>query len=171
MKKSSAFIFFAIIILTASSCKTADDYDESKISVIATIFAPYDFTREIAGDNINLKMLLPPGSESHSYEPSPRDIININNCDIFIYTGGDSDAWAQTVLDSIDISGMQTIALMDYAELYEQDHYHYDDEKYDGHVWTSPANAQLIVKKISELLCYSDPDNAEIYEENTRIYL
>ena len=116
-----------------------------KISVVSTIFAPYDFVRQIAGDNIDVSMLLPPGSESHSFEPTPQDIIKIQNCDVFIYVGGDSDAWMQRVLDSMDTSNMEIIALMDCVEVVEEeivegmedDHGHsHEHEEFD------PANVK-----------------------------
>jgi zinc transport system substrate-binding protein len=91
-----------------------------KINVVATIFPPYDFVREIAGDRINLTMLLPPGAESHSFEPTPQDIIKIQNCDIFIYVGGESDAWVEHILESIDTSRMKIITLMDCVEVVEE---------------------------------------------------
>ena len=65
-----------------------EDAAEDKISVVTTIFPQYDFVRQVAGDRVDLKMLLKPGEESHSYEPTPQDIIAIQNCDIFIYVGG-----------------------------------------------------------------------------------
>jgi zinc transport system substrate-binding protein len=167
------------------SCRKADAaFDESKITVITTIFAPYDFTREIARDNINLKMLLSPGAESHSFEASPRDIIEIQNSDIFIYTGGESDAWIQNILDSINTSDkdrIKMIALTDcvseVSELYEKEYdcdnenEHRDYGNYDEHVWTSPANAKLIVERISDALRKADPENAEIYKNRTNQYL
>jgi len=70
---------------------SVDDYSAEKLNVVATVFPPYDFVREIAGNNVELTMLLSPGSESHSYDPTPQDIIMIQNCDIFIYVGGESD--------------------------------------------------------------------------------
>jgi zinc transport system substrate-binding protein len=91
-----------------------------KINVVATIFPPYDFVREIAGDRVNLTMLLPPGAESHSFEPTPQDIIKIRNCDIFIYVGGESDAWVEHILDSIDTSRIKIITLMDCVDVVEE---------------------------------------------------
>ncbi len=95
--------------------------DAKKISVVSTIFAPYDFTRAVVGENADIKMLLPPGSESHSYEPTPQDIIAIQECDVFIYVGGESDGWVDGVLDSMDTSKMKIITLMDCVEVVEED--------------------------------------------------
>jgi zinc transport system substrate-binding protein len=155
-----------------------------KITVVTTVFPPYDFVREIAGANVNLSMLLPPGAESHSFEPTPRDIITVQNSDIFIYVGGESDAWVDRILSSMDTGKMRIISLMDCVEVVEEeivegmqeedeDGYSHGDEEeaeYDEHVWTSPRNARLIVEKISAALCEADPANASGYRTNTAAY-
>lgn len=112
--------------------------DNEKINVVATIFPGYDFTREIAGDNVHLTMLLPPASESHSFEPTPKDIIAIQNSDVFIYVGGESDNWVEEILDSVDTSNMKVLSMMsmvdtvveEYTEGMEHDHAH-DEEEHD----------------------------------------
>ncbi|MDR2375004.1 MAG: zinc ABC transporter substrate-binding protein [Treponema sp.] len=93
---------------------------EGKINVVTTIFPPYDFVRAIAGDKAAITMLLPPGAESHSFEPTPQDIIKVQNCDVFIYVGGESDAWVEMILESMDTSRMQIITLMDCVEVVEE---------------------------------------------------
>jgi zinc transport system substrate-binding protein len=94
--------------------------EDGKINVVTTIFPPYDFVREVAGDRVNLTMLLKPGAESHSYEPSPQDIIKVQNCDVFIYVGGESDAWVERILESMDTSRMEIVTLMDCVEVVEE---------------------------------------------------
>ncbi len=118
------------------------DADRDKISVVATIFPQYDFVREIAGDNVELTMLLSPGSESHSFEPTPKDMETIQNCDVFIYVGGDSDDWIKGILESVDTQGMKILSLMDMVDVVEEeivegmedDHGHdHDHEDKDSH--------------------------------------
>jgi zinc transport system substrate-binding protein len=109
--------FFTACGKTPNPQNTNDD----KISVVSTIFAPYDFVREIVGDHAAITMLLPPGSESHSYEPTPQDIITVQNCDVFIYVGGDSDAWIDDILTSMDTSGMKIVTLMDCVDVVEEE--------------------------------------------------
>lgn len=154
------------------------------ISVVSTIFAPYDFIREITGDNAEITMLLPPGSESHSFEPTPQDIIKIQNSDVFIYVGGESDEWVGEVLESMDTSKMKIVTLMDCVEVVEEEvvegmeEEHEDEEEgdheeveLDEHVWTSPKNAKRIVQKIADTLCQVDEANAKSYKEKTTGYL
>lgn len=152
---------------------------EEKFSVVATIFAPYDFARAVAGDSADVAMLLPPGSESHSFEPTPQDIIRIQNSDAFIYVGGESDAWVDGVLSSMDTTNMRIVTLMDCVEAVEEEHVEgmqadeHEDEhepEYDEHVWTSPRNAKRIVRKIADALCEADPANADAYRLNATAY-
>jgi zinc transport system substrate-binding protein len=156
--------------------------DRGALKVVTTIFPPYDFVREIGGGTVNLTILLPPGSESHSFEPSPRDIITIQNSDIFIYNGGESDAWVDRILSSMDRGNKRNIRLMDCVEVVEEEIVEGMEEEeeeegaeeeveYDEHVWTSPANAKLIVRAISDVLCELDSARAPLYRENTAAYL
>ena len=86
---------------------------DGKINIVTTIFPQYDFVRNIAGDKANVTLLLKPGAESHSYEPSPQDIIKIKNCAVFIYTGGESDEWVKKIMVALDTSQTKTLALLD----------------------------------------------------------
>lgn len=172
----------------SDNCDADDDIGGSsgKLSVISTVFPAYDFAKQICGDNADVARLLPPGSESHSYEPSAQDIIKIQNCDLFIYVGGESDVWADKILDSMD-TPVNTLKMMDCVNLVEeeivagmQDEEH-DEEgeeheeggepEYDEHVWTSPKNAGKIAEAISEAICAIDGENSEVYQENTAAYV
>jgi zinc transport system substrate-binding protein len=154
-----------------------------KVRIVTSIFPPYDFCRALAGDKAEISMLLPPASESHSFEPTPADIIRIQNCDIFIYGGGESDEWVAEVLESMDTSSMKLITMMDCVspveeeviegmeEEAEEEGGAAEEAEYDEHVWTAPQNARLIVEKISATLCEVDPDNSSTYQKNTTAYL
>ncbi len=183
MEKNKSHILCIIVILflgvILGACSGKDDSNKGKISVVSTIFAPYDFARQIVGDNAEVTMLLPPGSESHSYEPSPKDIITIQECDVFIYVGGESDEWVRTVLESIDTSNIKIITLMDCVEIVEEEiveGMEEDDEgnqqkEYDEHVWTSPKNAKLIANKILDAICAIDSEKTESYKKNAESYI
>jgi zinc transport system substrate-binding protein len=125
-------------------------------------------------------MLLPPGAESHSFEPTPQDIIKVQNCDVFIYVGGESDAWVERILESMDTSRMSIVSLMDCVEVVEElvvegmeeeEEEEAEGPEYDEHVWTSPRNAKLIVRKIADVLKQRDAPNAAVYEQTTTSYL
>lgn len=117
----STLLMAALFTACAGSSNPAGGSESGKISVVATIFPQYDFVRQIAGDHAELTMLLPPGSESHSYEPTPQDIISIQNCDMFIYVGGESDTWIDDILESMDTSKMEIVSLMDLVDTVEEE--------------------------------------------------
>jgi zinc transport system substrate-binding protein len=166
--------------LTAGGQRDTQKAD-GKINVVTTIFPPYDFVREIARDKVNLTMLLQPGAESHSFEPSPQDILRVQNCDVFIYVGGESDAWVDGILESMDTSRMEIVTFMDCVDVVEElvvegmqeeeEEEEAEGPEYDEHVWTSPRNAKLIVRKIADVLKERDAPNAAAYEQNTAAYL
>ena len=122
-----------------------------------------------------------PGEESHSYEPTPQDIIAIQNCDLFIYVGGENDEWVEDILSSMDTGRMATLRLVDCVDTVEEEHVegmkgnHREEEENQGeddeHVWTSPLNAVKIVEQIKEELCEIDSENAPDYEENAEAYV
>ena len=183
MKKFFAILIALSLALSLAACGEAPEADNGGISVVATTFAPYDFARQLVGDMGAVSMLLPPGSESHSYEPTPKDILEIQNADVFIYVGGESDAWVTDVLESVG-EGVRAVTLMDCVELLEEetvegmeaevhDHEHGEEgheAEYDEHVWTSPRNAALICEKIAAALCEADPANASVYNANLAVY-
>ena len=105
----SAFLCILFIAMTGISCLAETEKTE-ELKVVATIFPQYDFLRAIAGDKIELSMLLKPGAETHSYEPSPQDIIAIQKSDLFVFVGGESDAWVRTILDSASSETRRDIA-------------------------------------------------------------
>jgi zinc transport system substrate-binding protein len=149
------------------------------VNVVTTIFPPYDFVRAIAGDKANPVILLPPGAESHSFEPTPQDIIRIQNSALFIYVGGESDEWVERILDSLDTGKMKILALMDTVDVVEEEIVEGMEEEeeeeegtaYDEHVWTSPKNAGRIVQAITDALCEIDGANAGLYRRNAAAYL
>ena len=153
---------------------------EETLSIVCTIFPAYDFARQLAGDTAQVSLLLPPGSESHSYEPSPRDIIDIQEADLFLYAGGESDHWVDEILSSMGDAAPRTFRLTDCVTLLaeetsasmEQEHDHGEEEaEMDEHVWTSPKNAMLIVEQLCAALCEIAPQNAQAYEDALSAYL
>lgn len=185
MKKYLSLFLVAIIGIFMTACDAQKDNvikDDNRISIVSTIFPGYDFAKQIVGDNAEVSMLLPPGVESHSYEPSPQDIINIQNSDILIYVGGESEQWVDKILDSMD-NKVITVKMMDAVQLYEEEiidgmqkEQDSDDEaseehEYDEHIWTSLKNAQNIVARINEAVVSLDSKNKSVYDKNTKSYI
>ena len=90
------------LLLSLCACSSESGYfesDSTKLKIISTVFPPYDLAKHIAGDNAEMKILLPPGSEAHTYEPTAKEIIAIQNCDIFLYIGGENEQWADKLIN------------------------------------------------------------------------
>lgn len=182
MKRIACFIMGLVLMaVMLSGCRGPSAPENGKLNVVATIFPPYDFTRQIAGERVNLSLLIPPGGESHTYEPTPADIITIENADLFLYVGGENDTWLDGILENIDTSSMKIIRLVDCVDTLEEEtvegmqaphshEEHGDDPEADEHVWTSPVNAVKIAQVISAALCESDPANAAFYQTNLLQY-
>ena len=165
-----------------SSPGTEDSQTEAggkKLNVVCTIFPLYDFCREIAGDKIDLTLLLDSKTDLHSFEPTSEDILKISNCDLFINIGGESDDWADDVIKASRNPSLAVLSLMDTVETHEEEalegqqeeeseeeHEHEQDE----HIWTSLKNAVKMVNAITEKLCALDKDNADTYRANGSAY-
>lgn len=176
---AAVFVLLSFLMLFSNSVSV---YEKNELTVVATSFAPYDFTKQIAKDKAQVTMLLSPGEESHTFEPTSADIQTIKNSDIFIYGGGESDKWVDTILSSADMSDCIVLKMMDVTENLKEDeantlqnddeHEHnHDEEEYDEHVWTSLENAKLICESIKKVLCIKDTENKDFYSESLEEYL
>lgn len=180
MKKILTFTVVAAVSLlllagcaqkTDSDVPAAKDSGSGKIRIVATLFPQYDFARQVAGDKADVRLLLPPGVESHSYEPTPSDIIKINDSDLFIYTGKYMEAWSGKIIDSMKDSGSKSLILdvsQDVGLVKDEDPD--ADHPYDPHIWTDPLIAKQMVLNIRDALCRIDPANADYYTENAARY-
>ena len=191
-------VFFVGIAVFLSACgRTSADgvnVDEQngqkKLQVVATIFPEYDWVREILGeqaDNVELTLLLANGVDMHSFQPTMSDILKVSTCDVFIYVGGESDAWVTDALKGAGNPDRTAINLMEVLgdrakeeEVVEgmqeedghdsHDHEAQEELEYDEHVWLSLKNTQVFCDAISEALQAADPENAKLYQENTTAY-
>ena len=171
----SLILCMTFVLLTLSSC-AQPTRDDGRLKVIATNFAMYDFARAVCGEDADVVMLLTPGSESHDFEATLEDVAKIAEADIFVYVGGESEAWVDGVFSSIGSAadGIVKICAMDVVELCEADHDHteddHDHDEADEHVWTSIPNAIAIIKKIADEAKRLIPESAYDIENRCRTY-
>lgn len=178
-----------LCLLLAAGCAPVELPEERQagLRIVAAIFPAYDFARAAAGNLAEVTLLLPPGAESHSYEPTPSDILAVQGCDLFIYLGGESDAWVDTILSSVSMRG-ESMRMIDCVELLEEetregmgespghDHGGHGDHgeggvaEMDEHVWTSPRNAAAITRAVGARLGALDGENAAAYTANAEDY-
>ena len=175
----------ALLLLTACGPDLPPE-DSERPQIVATVFPAYDFARSAAGELADVTLLLPPGAESHSYEPTPADILRVQRCDLFIYLGGESDAWVDTILSAIEPRG-DVLRMMDCVDLLEEEtvegmqgghgHDHEEDHDHlgevlsmDEHVWTAPRNAAAVTRIIGQRLALLDRSNGEAYAAGAEAY-
>ena len=188
-QKMGALLLTAALCLGLTACGTGSEpeTEETGLKVVSTVFPGYDFARAVCGEGGSVTLLLPPGAESHTYEPTPADILAVQGCDLFIYVGGESDAWVETLLESAEPTGRQ-LKMMDCVETLEEEtvegmtaagHDHEEGESHgpgevvdiDEHVWTSPKNAALITQAVADAAAELDPEQAEAYQANAQTYI
>ena len=187
-KKITAIALILLLSLTLlSACAPAAAVEEGDgLLIVSTIFPSYDFARQItAGTDAQVTLLLQPGEEVHSFDPTSQDIIRIQNADLFLYVGGENDVWVDGVLNGLDKS-VNTFRMMDYVTLYEEELVAgmqpeeeeaaaeatgAEEHEWDEHVWTAPVNAIAIVKAMTAELITLDPGNASAYQANSDAYV
>ena len=184
--KKIVLILILILIIAGISflifnTSTKNKNEEGKIQIISTNFASYDFLRAIIGDNpnINLTFLLGPGKDAHSYDPTAGDLIKIQNSDLFVYIGGESEKWISKVLESLDSSKTKKICIADSVDKIqeqeidgaEEEHEEEEEGAFDDHIWTSPSNAIKMVEELEKAMEKIDRDNSSKYKENAERYI
>lgn len=181
-RKLLAMITAVATIFSLCACSSESSYsnsDSGKLKIISTVFPPYDLAKQIAGDNAEISILLPPGSEIHNYEPSAKDMIAIRNCDIFLYIGGENEQWAEKLINSNDTKNVTAVKLIDYVpdlsededeHDHDHDHDHEHEHETDEHIWTSPKNAQLMLSAVYDAICKVDPSDKQTYTKNKDAY-
>lgn len=161
----------------------------SGIMITAATFPIYDWVRVITKDtpaDISVDLLLKDQADLHNYQPSANDILKVRASDLFIYIGGESDEWAEDIIEEDFAAGLdsKTISLMDLMdgrlkeeeikegmEAEEEEEEEEGGPEYDEHIWLSLKNASYLVQMISDKIQELDPDNAELYKSNTSDYL
>lgn len=113
-----------------------------KLKVVTTLFPYYDFTRQIAGDHVELSMVIPAGMDSHSFEPTPADIRMIQNADLLICNGGTMEHWVGQVLSSLDTENLAVITMMDYVDVVEEELVEGMEDGGEGHDHGSETDIQ-----------------------------
>ncbi|MBE5785733.1 MAG: zinc ABC transporter substrate-binding protein [Clostridiales bacterium] len=180
--RSASLALVLLLLLPLLQGCTDSGNGSDGITLAATLFPVYDFARTIAaGTDTTVTLLLPPGMESHSFEPSPADIITVSRADVFAYTGEYMEKWAEKILDGLDgaqgeADGFRTVGELLIADcsrdipLDEVAHVHEEGShshgNYDPHIWTDPAAAAKMAETIAEALIAKDAANAETYRSN-----
>lgn len=183
-----AFSFAAAAVIAAASlsgCAESRKTDNSKLSIVCTNFAEYDWTKNIIGstDSADIKYLLGSGVDIHNYQPSTQDMLTISDCDVFIYSGGESETWVDDAIGNVHNKDLRVLRLFDAlgqnlkeeetkegmaAE--EEEEEEEDGIEYDEHIWLSLKNAEILCRSICDTICEADPQNSSAYRSNLDSY-
>lgn len=182
MLKRIGFLILSLLLMTGCTTETK----KKSFNIVVTNFPCYDFVRAITKNDpdISIKMLIKPGMDSHSYEPTPQDMVAIKESDLFFYVGGESDDWVDSLLADMDskriVKMLDLVSHLQHEEhvegMEEEKHEEHDEhdeheEEYDEHVWTSPKNTMEIVKGLNKRMCTLDKNHASKFNKNTENYI
>ncbi len=159
-----------------STTDQVNNSSSDKIQVISTLFPQYDFTKAIGGESVDVRLLMPPGTESHSYEPTPKDLVDIQNADVFIYTSLAMEPWVEKLLtqigpNTIVIEATKGVLHLDAHDMgLEEDSDDHEHEGVDPHVWLDPANASIMAGNVAEGLIQVSPSEKDLFNKNLATY-
>lgn len=136
LRKSVVFIVIISMILGMAGCgKTTEKEDNYRLKIVTSLFPYYDMARAVIGDvkGIDLKMTVTPGQDSHSFEPTPSDVIQMENADVLIYNGGSLETWIDTLLDSLNNKNQIQMKMMDYVDVLNEEIVEGMDTRFEEH--------------------------------------
>ena len=167
-------VIFIVIFVAINKSETNYIKSNEKIKVVATLFPQYDFVRQIGKEKVDVKLLLPPGVETHTYDPSPKDIIGINESELFVYTGNYMEPWVENIV--LNISDRVKVLDVSKGVEYSKEEHNHDDShekhehEYDPHIWLDISNAKIMVDNITNMLIRLDNANSNYYIQNAKEY-
>lgn len=179
MKKMVLLFWLALGMAVFAGCSRHEPPhgQATRPVVVTTLFPLYDFARSIAGNRMDVELLLPPGVEPHHFEPRPEDIIKIQRAALFIYTSPAMEPWAAHLLAGLDQQRLRVVQSAAHVRLREIGPGEADDDapdagqhaaahRQDPHVWLDFGNAQLMVDEILAGIVAVDPGHAGDYRAN-----
>ncbi len=178
-------VFYILVLFLLLSCGKKNDPEEginSTLTVVTSNFAIYDFARVVGGEKVNVEMLLSPGVEAHSYEPTPRDMVKIGKSDLFICISKEAEPWIATLIRGTSLSNDQLVESGedvrflghdddDHSEHRESCNDNHDDDNdhggLDPHIWLDPVRAQQMVATITSSLIRVHPEDSIGYRRRS----
>jgi len=145
---------------------------DSKITVIASFYPLYEFSKNVAGDRAEVSSFTPIGVEPHDWEPSTGDMLRLKDAALFIHNGADFEPFVEKLIDSGEYKEVVFVETSEGIDLVTADSYgeHEDHAGYDPHIWLDPILAKQQVTTIKNALASADPKNAAYYEKNAAAY-
>lgn len=189
IKVISIVVSFFLILSFSGCVRTIDtDINDDKIGVIVSIPPQAEFVEKVGGDKVIVTVMVPPGANPHTYEPSPVQLEEVSRAQIYAKVGSGIEfelVWMDKIINInekmlvVDSSGGVKFFAVTYENGVPVDYNEYDkgsmDESklkgIDPHIWLSPLNAKIMSENIYEGLVQVDSENQEYYKKNLDNYL
>jgi ABC-type Zn uptake system ZnuABC Zn-binding protein ZnuA len=177
MRKKTSLVIILILstlfILTACARGAENFSADGKFKVVATTTIVGDVVAQVGADMIDLHILLPIGTDPHSFDPTPQDIAKVSDSDIVFANGAGLEEFLDNLIASAGASE-RVVYLSEGIEFLVEDADHEDAEHHpddaNPHTWTDPKNVLVWVAIIARELGAADPDNAALYSANAQKY-
>ncbi|HEL2280020.1 TPA: zinc ABC transporter substrate-binding protein AdcA [Streptococcus suis] len=178
--KKVGLLFLSVSALLLGACGNSTASEDGKLNIVTTFYPVYEFTKQVAGDEANVDLLVKAGTEVHGYEPSAKDIARIQEADAFVYENENMETWVHDVEKSLDttkvnvISATEGMLLLPGGEEEHKGHDHSGERHshaYDPHVWLSPERAITLVENIRDSLVAKYPEKKDAFETNAAAYI
>lgn len=169
--KKKIYLGLALILsfsmLTACGNKIAKEKSTDKIEVITSFNAIYDIVSKIGGDRVEIKNIVPKGTEAHDFEPKPKDMVDLNKADVFIYNGLGMEGWVDNTLKSINNDKLVVVEATKNTNLIKNKDAKEGEShgEFDPHVWLSLQDSNIMARNIMEAFIKIDGENKEYYQE------
>ena len=186
--KKIIIVLICLSMLCLCSCNKESSKSDKPV-IVCSIFPQYDFVRNIVGDRCEVILLQKNGNDMHSFEPTPKDILDISRAYMLIVADSQAESWVENLLEAVDNQKLELVQMKDFCHLLENEtpesirddhshghsHSHEDGEScnhgYDEHMWTSIENAIHTVEGIGGMLCEKYPESSEYFEKNISEYI
>ncbi|MBM3143674.1 MAG: zinc ABC transporter substrate-binding protein [Chloroflexi bacterium] len=161
-------LFTGMAFVTACSPLTDQPSGVGKLEVVATTTIVGDVVSQVGGDLIGLSILLPVGSDPHSFDPTPQDIARVAEADLIFANGAGLEEFLDHLIESAGAEDkvVQVSEGIDFLISEEEGRSHADP-----HTWTDPNNVMIWVHNIERALHEENPENGDVYEANAGKYL
>lgn len=134
--------------------------DSDKICVTVSIEPLREFTKIVGRDKVDVKTMVPNGTEPHDFEPKTKDLLELNKAKVFVYNGLGMEHWQDRVLNTIESKDIKIVEASKGADILKE------GDKIDPHLWLSLDGAKIEAKNIKDALVSVDSENKDYYEEN-----
>jgi ABC-type Zn uptake system ZnuABC Zn-binding protein ZnuA len=169
LKRFTHFSLLITLLLSLVACSAPTAQPAIGLRVVATTTLVGDVISNIGGKAIQLNVLLPAGTDPHSFQPTPQDAARLADADMIFINGAGLETFLQTLLQN---SGSQARVVDLSAGLALLQGGEHEDEPATGdpHVWTDPNNVLVWVQNAQQALSQADPANAALYRANAAAY-